>query len=110
MVARPPHKLAHDADLQVNNAVGAEAVHQGAGLGIELDQTIAGGHVNDALVARAIDALPERERLAILLRDVEGFSTEEVAEILGNAQPTVRVQIRNARAKLRRWIEAWRRR
>ncbi|HEX9160329.1 MAG TPA: sigma-70 family RNA polymerase sigma factor [Thermoanaerobaculia bacterium] len=63
-----------------------------------------------ALVARAIDALPERERLAIILRDVEGLSTEQVAEILGNAPPTVRVQLSKARAKVRAWVESWRKR
>src|SRR5947207_4801694 len=37
-----------------------------------------------ALLRRAIDTLPERERLAIILRDIEELSTEDVAEILGN--------------------------
>lgn len=55
-------------------------------------------------LARAIDALPPKERLAILLRDVEELSTEEVAEILGNSPATVRVQISKAREKLRRWL------
>ena len=53
------------------------------------------------LLRRAIDTLPERERLAIILRDIEELSTEDVAEILGNTPATVRVQISKARAKLR---------
>jgi len=69
--------------------------------------------LDDAVAARVdlallVRVLPERERLAIILRDIEGFSTEEVAEILGNARTTVRVQIRNARMKIRAWIESWR--
>src|SRR5947208_3407251 len=67
-----------------------------------------------ALVGRAIDTLPERERLAIILRDVEGLSTEEVAQILGNTAATVRVQLSKARAKVRAWLlsrrERWKRR
>jgi RNA polymerase sigma-70 factor (ECF subfamily) len=63
-----------------------------------------------ALVRRAIDTLPERERLAIILRDVDGLSTEEVAEILGNKPVTVRVQLNKARAKVRAWVESWRKR
>jgi RNA polymerase sigma-70 factor (ECF subfamily) len=63
-----------------------------------------------ALVRRAIDSLPERERLAIILRDVDGLSTEEVAEILGNKAVTVRVQLNKARAKVRAWVESWRKR
>ena len=57
-----------------------------------------------ALVGRAIDTLPERERLAIILRDVEGLSTAEVAQILGNTAATVRVQLSKARAKVRAWL------
>lgn len=61
-----------------------------------------------ALLERAIDALPAKERLAIILRDVEERTTEEVAAILGNTPSTVRVQVRNARAKVRQWVESWR--
>ena len=57
-----------------------------------------------ALLRRAIDTLPERERLALILRDIEELSTEDVAEILGNTPATVRVQISKARAKLRAWF------
>jgi len=62
-----------------------------------------------ALLRRAIDTLPERERLAIILRDIEELSTEDVAEILGNTPATVRVQISKARAKLRAWFGVKRR-
>jgi len=54
-----------------------------------------------AMLRRGIDTLPERERLAIILRDIEELSTEDVAAILGNTPATVRVQISKARAKLR---------
>jgi RNA polymerase sigma-70 factor (ECF subfamily) len=49
--------------------------------------------------------LTERERLALLLRDVEGFSADEVAERLGCSKATVRSHIANARVKFRRYIE-----
>lgn len=55
-------------------------------------------------LARAIDSLPPKERLAVILRDVEQLSTEEVAAILGNSPATVRVQVSKAREKLRRWL------
>jgi RNA polymerase sigma-70 factor (ECF subfamily) len=56
-------------------------------------------------LTRAVDALPEKERLALILRDVEELSTDEVARILGSRPGTVRVQIHSARAKLRKWME-----
>ena len=62
---------------------------------------------HDALridLARAIDSLPPKERMAIILRDVEELSTDEVAAILGNSPATVRVQISKAREKLRKWL------
>jgi len=59
------------------------------------------------LLRRAIDTLAPRERLAVLLRDVEGMTTGEVAAALGNTVATVRVQLCRARVKLRRFVEQW---
>ncbi len=52
-------------------------------------------------VREALFRLGEKERLALLLRDVEGLPTGEVARLLGIKEPTVRVQIAKARLKLR---------
>jgi RNA polymerase sigma-70 factor (ECF subfamily) len=49
--------------------------------------------------------LSERERAALLLRDVEGLSAEEVALRLNCSKATVRSHIANARTKFRRYIE-----
>ncbi|HEX3143820.1 MAG TPA: sigma-70 family RNA polymerase sigma factor [Pyrinomonadaceae bacterium] len=54
-----------------------------------------------ALIGQAIATLPHKERASILLRDVEGFSTEAVAEILQSSATTVRSQISSARKKIR---------
>ena len=48
--------------------------------------------------------LPEKERAALLLREMEGLSTEEVARILGSSESTVRSQICTARLKLRKLL------
>jgi len=53
------------------------------------------------LMLKAIATLPERERAAILLRDLEGLSTEEVAHIMKSTATTVRSQISSARQKIR---------
>ncbi|HJT17984.1 MAG TPA: sigma-70 family RNA polymerase sigma factor [Thermoanaerobaculia bacterium] len=58
-----------------------------------------------ARLMRAIDALPQKERFAIILRDIEELPTEEVAAILGSKPATVRVQISSARAKIRKIME-----
>lgn len=52
-------------------------------------------------VADALKTLPEKERVALVLRDIEGLSTEEVAKIMNSAPTTIRVQISSARKKLK---------
>jgi RNA polymerase sigma-70 factor (ECF subfamily) len=54
-----------------------------------------------ALITRAMSTLPYKERASIVLRDVEGLSTEEVARILKSSATTVRSQISSARKKIR---------
>lgn len=56
-----------------------------------------------ALIAEALDTLSTKERAAIVLRDLEGLSTEEVARVLGSSQATVRSQISSARAKIKQY-------
>ena len=49
--------------------------------------------------------LTERERAALLLRDVEGLPADEVARQLNCTKATVRSHIANARIKFRRYLE-----
>ncbi len=58
-----------------------------------------------AIVARALERLPAKERAALVLRDLEGLSTEEVARALNSSEATVRSQISTARAKLKVYCE-----
>jgi RNA polymerase sigma-70 factor, ECF subfamily len=50
--------------------------------------------------------LTERERMAILLRDVEDVPAEEVARQMNCSMATVRSHIANARIKFRRYLES----
>jgi RNA polymerase sigma-70 factor, ECF subfamily len=54
-----------------------------------------------ALIIEALKTLSEKERSAMVLRDFEGLTTEEVARILGSSPTTVRSQISSARTKIR---------
>jgi RNA polymerase sigma-70 factor, ECF subfamily len=58
-----------------------------------------------ALVAQALQTLPEKERAALVLRDLEGLDTEEVARILRTRPVTVRSQVSSARAKIKLYCE-----
>jgi RNA polymerase sigma-70 factor (ECF subfamily) len=53
------------------------------------------------LLWKALNSLPEKERIAVTLRDIEGLSTSEVAEILESSESTVRSQISRARVRLK---------
>lgn len=56
------------------------------------------------LLMQGLARLPERERAAVVLRDIEGLSTAEVAEILGVEEATVRSQISTARVRLAKYV------
>jgi RNA polymerase sigma-70 factor, ECF subfamily len=53
----------------------------------------------------SLAALSEKERAAIVLRDIEGLSTKEVARILSSSETTVRSQVSVARVKIKKFID-----
>jgi RNA polymerase sigma-70 factor (ECF subfamily) len=57
------------------------------------------------LIAKAIALLPFKERASIVLRDMEGCSTEEVARVMKSSATTVRSQISSARKKIRSYCQ-----
>jgi RNA polymerase sigma-70 factor, ECF subfamily len=56
-------------------------------------------------IRAAIDALPALQAEVISLRDVEGWSSEEVCQLLGLSEVNQRVLLHRARSKLRRALE-----
>ena len=61
-------------------------------------------------ITAGLHHLGEKERAAIVLRDIEGLDTSAVASILGSSEATVRSQISVGRRKLRKFAEAYMRR
>jgi RNA polymerase sigma-70 factor, ECF subfamily len=59
-------------------------------------------------IARAaIDELPERQKIVITLRDLEGLSSDEVRNVLDLTETNQRVLLHRARAKVRKALEDW---
>lgn len=56
----------------------------------------------------ALRDLPERQRTAVVLFDLEGYSHAEIADILGVPEGTVRSDVFHARRALRGPLGAWR--
>ncbi|MFH2054478.1 MAG: sigma-70 family RNA polymerase sigma factor [bacterium] len=53
-------------------------------------------------ILQAADALNDKQKAAFLLRDIEGHEIEEVSEILGMPEATVRWYLHRARQRLRK--------
>jgi len=58
-----------------------------------------------AQVRKAIEQLPEIFRITLLLRDIEGYSTKETAEMTETTEDNVKVRLHRARLALRNLLE-----
>lgn len=56
-------------------------------------------------IKQAVKKLPPRQRVTVILHDLEGLSKREVAGILQCPQATVRSNLHIARTKLRKWLQ-----
>jgi RNA polymerase sigma factor (sigma-70 family) len=56
-------------------------------------------------IKRALAALPPDQRLAVILRDIEGLDYEEIAQVTGSSLGTVKSRINRGRARLRHHLE-----
>ena len=59
------------------------------------------------LVRAAIEKLPEEGRTIVTLRDIEGLSTAETAEILQISEGAARVRLHRARQALRKMLDGY---
>lgn len=60
-----------------------------------------------ALIHQAIDELPAGQREVIRLRDIEGWSSAEVCNVLDISETNQRVLLHRARSKVRRALEQY---
>ena len=54
------------------------------------------------IIQKAVDSLPDKEKVVFILRDVEGLSTEKVSNILDLTIPAVKSRLHRARLFLRK--------
>ncbi|MEE9258089.1 MAG: sigma-70 family RNA polymerase sigma factor [Nitrospinaceae bacterium] len=60
-----------------------------------------------SVIQKAVDQLPDKEKVVFLLRDVEGLSTERVSEILDLTIPAVKSRLHRARLFLRKKLSGY---
>jgi RNA polymerase sigma-70 factor (ECF subfamily) len=58
-------------------------------------------------IGRCLDELPDEQRVATVLRDVEGYDYGEIAEIMASSLGTVKSRLSRARAKLRDCLQGF---
>ena len=81
-----------------------------AGVELDLEVDIDTGELLDEtkdVIKKAVDLLPEKEKVVFLLRDVEGLSTEKVSEILDLTVPAVKSRLHRARLFLRKKLSGY---
>ena len=72
----------------------------------EVDAKLLRDEARDQVRAR-IDELPENYRVALLLRDIEGFTNEELAEALGVTVNAAKIRVHRARQALRTLLDSY---
>lgn len=97
---RRVHAPTHEESLDSDAEVEARSI---AAPGQRADDALAGKQVEAALES-AIRGLDPMYREVLVLRDIEGLSAAEVAEVLGIAVPAVKSRLHRARASVRNVI------
>ncbi len=75
------------------------------GWGADAEKQLLGKEMR-AYIQKAIEGLPATQREVITLRDVEGWTSEEVCNALGVSETNQRVLLHRARTRVRRAIDA----
>jgi len=72
---------------------------------IPLDQLL--NEELSAVIKEGVASLPEKYRLVLVLRDMEGFSTAETAQVLGLTTENIKVRLHRARLFLREKLKTY---
>jgi RNA polymerase sigma-70 factor (ECF subfamily) len=67
-------------------------------------EEVAAGRQAQERVWRALDALPEKLRIVVVLAAIEGHGTREVAALLGVPEGTAKVRLHRARRRLQEML------
>lgn len=99
------HRIAVNAALQALRKAEARSKREAPS---PAEVPIAPSHKDSLLqkqLERALDALPEGMRQVLILHDVEGYTHEEIGDVLGVTSGTSKSQLFKARAKMRALLD-----
>jgi RNA polymerase sigma-70 factor (ECF subfamily) len=99
----PERELSLDEFLPGDNAEVVERVPEWALMPLDkmLNEELA------AVIQKGILSIPKKYRMVIVLRDIEGFSTSETAQILNLTPANVKVRLHRARLYLREKLKGY---
>jgi RNA polymerase sigma-70 factor (ECF subfamily) len=100
LARRPPPRIESDPEREGPIAALPDSPDSGPearALDREFEQTL----------ERALEQLPADWRAAVVLRDIEGFSTEDAAEIAGIGQAAFKSRLHRGRMQLRALLEPY---
>jgi RNA polymerase sigma-70 factor (ECF subfamily) len=99
----PERELSLDEFLPSDEAEAVDHVPNWAQMPLDrlLNEELAGA------VHQGILAIPRKYRMVIVLRDIEGFSTAETAQILNLSESNVKVRLHRARLYLREKLKGY---
>jgi len=89
-----------EMDEQIHHASNSEAVAKDP-------HALYVGNEEQAALREAVESLPSKYREVILLREFEGFSYQQIAEILNRPAGTVMSRLFRARNELKAALELW---
>jgi RNA polymerase sigma-70 factor (ECF subfamily) len=89
-------KLVYESDFFEEDSRRMENSDAVVDRGRPMDTTLA----QRDLVVKLLERLPEEERTMIILKEVEGFSVEELSRLSGVNENTIKVKLFRARQKL----------
>ena len=95
------HRIAVNAALQAVRKADTRRKRQAAMPEEVEDSPRPGDALLQKRLEQALDALPEGMRRVLILHDVEGYTHEEIGNVLGVATGTSKSQLFKARAKMR---------
>ncbi len=100
---RRKSRFAPDRELSLDEFLPKEEaeipVQTPAWASLPLDQLL--NEELSSIIKEGIQSLPENYRLVLVLRDIEGFSTAETAQVLGLTPENIKVRLHRARLFLR---------
>lgn len=89
-------KLVYESDFSADDSLRMEAAEPNTGAGVPVDKRLA----QHDLILKLLSKISEEDRSLILLKEVEGHSVEELAEMTGMNENTIKVKLFRARQKL----------